>query len=1118
MHLNFTEPAGSGSGFIAFLRKHPKIRFAMRVSFFYIILMVVSVQLLSAGSGHSQGLEDIKVTIELEKGDLRELFKKIENQSGLFFGYQPNQIQSIEITIPKTTASVKDILDKAFANTSLAYRKEGYSVIVFAKGDEAIANAKEVTAIPLTGRITDKNGNPMPGVSVFVKGTGSGTVTDSEGRYTLDVSENDVIVFSFIGYKKVEELLNGRSTIDVSMEEDTTVLQQVEILSTNYFSTTKEKSTMNISKVDGKEIENQPVTTLMNALVGRTPGIEIKPDNGAPGAASVINIRGINSLNSFGSYPLYVIDGVQIDSRPLQSSAIANYGRGFDPLSTISPADIESIEVLKDAGATAIYGSRGANGVIRITTKRAKYSARTNFDLNFYQGVGQLSNKADLLNLKQYLAMRHEAFENSGESPSIYISPDLSIWDTTRTTDWQDVLLGGTAKITDIQGAFSGGTEYSSFRFGGGYHKETTIYPGDDFGFQRANAEFSFNHQSKDKKLEITSGVNFGWTKNRFYNNSNFVNLALTLPPNAPRLRNEDGTINWELFEYAPGYFSYTWQNPLANLADVGNNVTKSLLSNATISYEVLPGLKAKTVFSFSNMDNDESVIHPITVLPPQLRDGETGSASFSGNKRTSFMVEPQLLFERDLNKHSFNAIVGATWQESQSSFSIVDGEGYPSDAMLGTIMGATTVTHRVDDHAQYRYLSGYVHVGYAYNDRYLIDLTGRRDGSSRFGPGKRFGNFGAVSVGWIFSEETLMKAVGFLSFGKIRASHGITGNDQIGEYRYLNTYDILPIGYQDGVSLTPTALYNPNYAWEKTTKSEIGIEVGFFKNRVMIESAWYRNRSSSQLVNSPLAATTGFPSVLENFDATVQNTGFELTVSTSNIVAENFKWTSSFNLSAPRNKLIKFKGIEGSSYANRYKVGQPLNIKKLYKYKGINPVTGLHEVEDINDDGNFDEMDQVFQNPIGNITYSGLINTFSYKNIDLSFLIQFSDGVVPNVLSALAPGVYGNQSRDVLDRWQETGDNVQYQKFVSTNNPEYSYVTQSNLNYSSASFIRMKTLSIGYKFDTELLSKIKIQEARLYVQCQNVFTITKYNGLDPETGNNLPPLRMVTLGLQIKL
>ncbi|MCD9014443.1 SusC/RagA family TonB-linked outer membrane protein [Parachryseolinea silvisoli] len=1114
-----------GRSLLTGMLSNSKIRFLMRASVVIWLSMAISLQ-LAAFATNGQGLDN-EIILELKHTTLSEALRIIQNKTDIPMVYAPDLVTGDhDISLSKEKRTVRAILEIILKGTDITYVERDNAIVLRRKFKVTSATADgsaSASAPPFTvsGKITDAgSGEALAGVNIIVKGTTRGANSDAMGSYTIEVSEIETLVFSFIGFKTIEVVVGNRTAIDVSMIQDATALKEVQIISTNYFSTTKEKSTMNISKVDGKEIEHQPVTSLMNALIGRMPGVDITPINGQPGAASQIQIRGINSLTGVGSYPLYVIDGVQIESRPLDSSSPI-YSQGLDPLSGLSPSSIESIEVLKDAAATAIYGSRGANGVIRITTNRAKVGAvRADIDLTAYTGIGRLSNRMDLLNSKQYLAMRQEALRNAGIVPdpnnSSY-ADIVGIWDTTRYTDWQDVLLGGTSKINDLQGSYTAGNQNTSFRIGGGYHKETTILPG-DVSYQRGTGDLSVNHRSPNGKLEVAGGINLGWTHNQSYGSTNMMIAALNLPPIAPKLYDDDGTLNWQIHKY-PGFSTNTWNNPLADLEKKYTNKSNSVVTSGTISYQLLTWIKLKNIVSYSRFENNESSINPLAAMSPTIRQYDTGSASFTRNNRESTMIEPQFLFEKSLGDHHLNGIVGGTYQSSRTIYSLITGLGYPSDALLGSIKGAQRVLNIADDNNPYKYVSGYAHLGYDFKGRYLLDLTARRDGSSRFGPGKRYGTFGAVSGGWIFSDEPFIKGGHILSFGKVRGSYGITGNDQIGDYQYLNTYEIVSPGYQTGVSLRPSALYNPDFAWEQTTKLEVGVELSFISNRISLEGSWYNNRSSNQLINYRLSATTGFDGVLQNFDATIENRGFELVVATKNIVQPNFRWSTSFNLSIPRNELISLPGIEDSPYSETYKVGEPLSIQRLYRYKGVNAQTGLFEVEDLNGDGNFDNMDRVFMNPLGRSLYGGITNIITLKSFELTFLLQYSNSPITSYGSFGTPGGTSNQPLEVLNRWKTEGDNKPYQQFRPFETNEFANALQSDFAISDAKFIRLKTLTFSYQFNKDLLNKANITNTVIFLQAQNLLTFSKYKGWDPETGNSgLPPLRIISLGLQVKL
>ena len=1119
MKLSFTEPVCSGGSVLPLPRECPQLRFVMKVSLVYICLMIATLQLL-ASNGSGQNLDQLKVTTELDHENLSNLFQQIQRQTSLTFAFIPNEISPYNnVTLAKGTRSVKATLELAFYGTGLGYEQVNSNVIV-SVGATSTSTVVEASASVVQGTVKDNEGAAMPGVNIVVKGTTSGTTTDGDGRFVIDARASDILVFSFIGYKPQEVEVGARSSIDIVLESDIEALKEV-VVNAGYYQTTDKMKTGSIVRVGAKDIETQPVTSPLMALQGRMPGVDVTPANGVPGSAVKVQIRGVNSLragggtNVNGNLPLYIIDGIPIDSRPLTPASTNLVGDGFDPLSTLSPANIESIEVLKDADATAIYGSRGANGVILITTKRGSKSERTSFDVNFYKGVGQVANHVDLMNTQQYLEMRREAFANDKVKPgSSIFSPDNDIlkWDTTRYTDWQKVLLGGTAQITDMQSSLSGGSARTSFRIGGGYHKETLVFPG-DFGYRRVNGFLALNHLSLDKRFNAMLSLTYGSDRNRLFDASNVVSNALNLAPNAPRLYDDSGNLNWE---------NSTWTNPMAAFRNTHNVSTDNLVSNMVLGYEIIPRLILKSNFGYTKVDSDELIKYPISAYNP-TETFRLGGVRSGDNNRKSWIVEPQLTYSANFGGGELNTVVGTTWQESDYKSELLGASGFTSDVLLGNIKAASTFTSERDDKSKYRYTALFGRLSYTWKDRYLLNLTGRRDGSSRFGPNRRFANFGSIGAGWVFSNENFAKnGLEFLSFGKVRGSYGSTGNDQIGDYKFYNTYSLTFLRYQDAVSLAPTSLYNPDYAWEVTRKLEFALEFSILENRISSEISWYRNRSSNQLVDYSLPYMTGFQSVNANFDALIENSGIEVQLRTENIKSDNVRWSSAFNLTLPKNKLVKYPGIEDSPYAYTYTVGQSLSAVKLYNLKGVDPQTGLYDVVDIDNSGTISsDFDNTYVQDLARKYYGGVINTINYKSFELSVLFQFSKQAAQSYSFAM-PGRQGNQPIYVLNRWRREGDVSDVQRFSQVRNGEpvtrYSQFRNSNGLIEDASFIRLKTVSLYYDLSNVFRDRSMLQTVRVYLQGQNLLTFTSYKGLDPETQGSLPPLRMILAGIQIKI
>jgi TonB-dependent starch-binding outer membrane protein SusC len=1117
---NFTRPREEDRRLKSIFVPSTCLIFFMRMSTLCLVLTITAgVHFLQADSVYSQTMENTYVTIEGRHMPLKTIFSKIEEQTEFLFTYPPDLVNEYEyVDIEKDQKSVREVLDFVLANSVFGYKVSNKIIVI--TPDRNLPNKKDESrvqadAVNIVGRVSDKEGNPLAGVYVMVRNTNRGTVTDADGKYAIEANADDWLIFSFIGYKKIEVQVGQRSVIDQVIEEDTQALQEV-VINAGYYQTTERAKTGNIVRISSKDINDQPVTSPLLSLQGRVAGVEITPQSGAPGAAPRIRIRGENSLRSNGGYPLYVIDGVVIDSNPIKSQS-ALYTTGLDPLSTISPENIESIEILKDADATAIYGSRGANGVVLVTTKKAKV-AGAHVNLGAYRGIAKFPNMIDLLNTKQYMEMRREAFRDVDFLPSEY-DYDLTRWDTTKNSDWQKILLGGSAEITDIQLSLEGGSETTSFRLGGVFHEETNVIS-DKFGFRNANAFSSFNHRSANRRLLLSFTANYGINENRFVNINSFIESALTLPPNAPSLYLEDGSLNWDIIDYGV-YKISAFTNPLAEMVKTNKNQNRTLLTNGQVSYEIFDDFYIKSDFGYTSSDGTETIKTPIRSLPPtNVGAGSRGTALFGNSHRSSWLIEPQLNWSKKVESGLFEVLIGSTVQASTARRQAISASGYTSDLLLGSLQGAASYRYLSEEYSEYRYSAVFARFGYSHRGKYLINLTGRRDGSSRFGPGNQFGNFGAVGAAWIFSEEEFVRNhLTMVSFGKVRSSYGITGNDQIGDYQYYNLFGVSPLTYQRAITLSPSGLYNRNFNWESTKKFEASIELGFFGDRLVVQGTWFRNTSSNQLIDYQLPATTGFQTILSNFDATVQNTGWEFGVQSRNVNSAKIRWTTSFNLTLPRNELTDFPGIENSPYKHTYEVGRPLSVQFLYTWKGVDPNTGLNVIEDSNGDGTLDDDDRRLFDAFDANLYGGIQNALQIGAFEFSFLIQFSkkDVIAP---SWAYPGMTAsNQPIDVLSRWTREGDRTDVGKFSQNYDIyfEYGLTGISNRQIVDGSFIKLKNLIFSYRFPSRLVTRLKMSECRFFLQGQNLLTLSKFDGFDPETGNGQPQLMTITGGFNVK-
>jgi TonB-linked SusC/RagA family outer membrane protein len=1046
-------------------------------------------------------------------------------------------------------APLETALDICFNNQPLTYSIVGTTIVIKQKSSNLNTdNLSPINVPPLIdvhGRLVDENGDAVDGASIKVKGTNIGTTTDFEGKFSLKgVAEDAILVFSAINIESFEKKLNGKNDLGTIGAKIKIVSNQEIIINQGYYSRKQRENTGNVTRVDGRDIQKQPVSDPLLALQARVPGLYVQQTSGVPGAYSTILLRGQNfipggTVNNISAAafalndPLFIVDGVPFSSASLSLSVgvsavgvpndPAVRGLGMSPFNYINPNDIESIEVLKDADATAIYGSRGANGVILITTKKAK-SGQTKLEINTYAGFSKIASKFDLMNTQQWLQVRHEAFQNAGATPNPNSDFDLTYWDTTRYTDWQKVLIGNTARFSNIQVNLSGGNANTQFLIGGTYNKQSTVYPG-HFKDTKGSIHLNLNHASSNKRLNVQMSVNYV-NDNNVLPGNDFTSL-INMAPDAPPVHDVNGNINWQLRNG-----NATWTNPFAAINNFNKIVTDNLIGNLNLSYEIVDGLYIRTSAGYNHLEaNQINQILSSSFAPPANSDPNRRQ-NFSGtNDGKSWIIEPQINYHKQIGKGVFDALFGGTFQQNTNHSISTRASGFSSDALVSNSAAATSFSLFNLSNSTYRYNSIYGRIGYNYNEKYLINVTGRRDGSSRFGPRKQFGNFGAAGLGWIFSKEKFIeKNFNFLSFGKLRGSYGEAGSDAIADYQFLSTYTSNGYTYNGTIGLSPTILYNPDLHWQTVKKLEFGVELGFLNDGLNLSVSYYRNRAVDQLVQYNLTDITGFANIANNLPAIVENSGLEFFLSTTNIRTKNFSWISNINLTVPKNKLVSFTNLETSSYAFNYKIGKSLFSQLLYHYTGINQQTGLYNFSSTfsGDPIRPDFLkDQIFSRPITQQYYGGFQNLFQYRSIQLDFLVQFvkQTGKYSPDLGSFPAGMRRNSNWpiDALDHWTKAGDNVLMQKYsTNTGDPLTAYrnYLKSDGVITDASFIRLKNISISYQLSQDLLRRIHFQNLKIFIQAQNLFTITNYPGLDPETGNSLvlPPLRTITAGININL
>ncbi|MDC6361612.1 MULTISPECIES: SusC/RagA family TonB-linked outer membrane protein [Flavobacteriaceae] len=977
-------------------------------------------------------------------------------------------------------------------------------------------NILEPPQSTISGIVTNSTGEPLAGVNIVVESKNRGTISDMDGTYNIQAGPNDILIFSIVGFQAMNVPIDGRTVINIQMEEDVTQLGEV-VLNAGYYTVSEKERTGNIATIKTEVMEKQPVGNPLAAMQGHLSGVNIVQNTGVPGGGFEIEVRGRNFINGVTD-PLYIVDGVPFGSQSLGSDDISRsiVYSDISPLNAINPNDIESIEVLKDADATAIYGSRGANGVVLITTKKGKVG-KTRFDAHLSSSLGQVTHFMDLMDTHQYLEVRREGVSNDGLDGFLGVPrydfywPDITLWDQDRYTDWQKELIGGTAYRNNAQLSISGGSDRTQFLVSGSYLKETTVFPG-NANYKRATVHNTISHRSNNDRFSLNLSTSYTYEDN-LLPRSDLSIQAYTLAPNAPALFDKDGNLNWE---------NNTWDNPLAGLEEKFGAKTNTILANALISYELLEDLQVRASIGYTDYSLDSYRTLPSSTRNPRFNFTPQNYSNLTTNesKRISWIVEPQIQWKHDWSRFSMDVILGTTFQQQATQQLVMRGTGFPNNSLIFNLTAAELVEVRSSTDSEYRYNAVFGRINLKHMNRYILNLTGRRDGSSRFGPGKQFGNFGAVGLAWVFTEEAMFTDSSVLSFGKIRGSYGTTGSDNIGDYQFLDTYTVTGEDYGGIATLSPSGIYNPDFGWEENKKLEAGLELGFFKDRVFVNASWYRNRSSNQLVGVPLAATTGFPELTGNFDATVENSGVELDFRSVNLVSDKLKWSTTFNLTVPKSKLLRYDGLETSTFADSYVIGEPLSIVKLYHSLGVNPETGQYEIEDYNGDGAISSSgDRQWIEDLAPKFYGGLGNTINWGDLTFDIFLQFKKQKAYNPLQDNAvPGYRRNASVDLFyDRWREPGDVKPFQIASSGLIPgasNESLQRRSNAAVSDASFIRVRHISMNYKVP-HLVNGLDVN---LYLQGQNLLTFTKYKGPDPEQtlNNRLPPLRQLTLGLKV--
>ncbi len=982
----------------------------------------------------------------------------------------------------------------------------------------------------ISGTVTSSEDKAtLPGVNVVAKGTNVGVVTDIEGKYKLSVPAGVTkLVFTFVGFVTQEVEIGNREMIDLALEADTKQLSEVVVV--GYGTQKKADITGNIASVSGKEVQNLPVTSFEGALQGRAAGVFIEQGNGKLGQAMKMRIRGASSVSA-SNQPLFVIDGI-----PVTSQSQSGSGADTNPLADLNFNDVESFEVLKDAASAAIYGARAANGVVLITTKKGK-AGKTKVSINALSGVSNPTRRREFLNAEQYLSFYTEALTNAGfDQAEIddffgFYAVDTDFKKREVETNWQNEIFKKNAGFNQLDVSLNGGTDKTKFYLSTSSLDQNGILVGNRF--QRQSIRLNLDHSITDK-LKIGLNMNFVRSYNRRLAPDNEFSSPMqivALPPITP-VRKKTG----QLVDETDGLPYY---NPLVELENAYYKTTSfRTFTNSYLSYEITKGLTARGEFGFDMLNQNEDRFQG-TVTQAGRGAGGTGVGTSRIVQVLNYTTKAYLNYNKTLSKHAIDITGGMEFQRSQTDRTESQGQGITVD-QLQKLVSAPKITSGSSELTGFAFLSYFARANYKFNNRYLVSATVRYDGSTRFGETNRFGTFPSISAGWIISEEGFMKSIKpTLSFLKIKGSYGLTGNAEIGNFSQLPLYN--GVGYAEIGGIRPNQLGNPNLKWEKTTQVDLGLEFGLFEDRISGDVTYFQKDTRDLLLNIPIAGTNGFATQFKNIGA-MKNWGWEIGINSNNLVGE-LKWNTSLNMTFPQNQVTDLGGLPiidtgGSRYMNVAQVGQPIGAFLGVEYRGVDPKNG-DALYDLNDGSGATttSFNTAFRNAkiLGNPNptfYGGITNNFSYKGFDLSIFFQWVSGNQIHNAAGLfmsSSGYYeDNQTTDQLRRWQKEGDITDIPK--ATYFGGNGFAGRISRHLSDGSYLRLKTLTLGYNVPSNFLKKISLETVRFYVTGQNLLTFTKYTGWDPEVNTDFlatnifqgvdfyaaPQSKTVTIGLNI--
>lgn len=1107
-----------------------KILLTMKIS---TLLLIVNLLQISA-IGHSQSE---KLNLQLKNATLKEMFAAIEKQTGYKFLYRDDVLENIQVTIAAADAPLNEILQKALEHSNNTYKILDNNLIV-------IASRETLQQPKVTGTIADAStGEPIIGANIVVEGTTYGTVTDVDGKFSIEVPKSDaVLVVSFIGYNTERVLLKGQSILNIKLISDIKSLEEVVVV--GYGTQKRSNVTAAITSIASKEIKNIPTSNAANALQGKLPGVVVQQTSGSPGSTPSIKVRGFGSISA-GNNPLIVVDG-----NIVSPSVFA----------TLTSNDIETIDVLKDASSTAIYGSRGSNGVIMVTTKRGK-TGKMSLNFDVYTGYQQVTKKVDVLNSQQYADFAKEAFNNAyveriaGAKPTDpnsmrpqpsermrYPQGEIYEWfnfdDPTKVanlpyTNFQDEIFRN-APIHNYQLSASGGNDKIRYMVSGGYMKQDGIIEKSSLDRYTFRSNIDLNVTSKFRlglDLNPTYRVQENVTSDGHWASNGIINAALSAIPMAP-VYSADGS-QWSSQQgLAAPYGLPGITNPIANIRE-NNDQTKmlSILGYAYAEYDLFKNLKYRMSGNISFNDSRQNTYRTSRIPLNQLLPPNQATGGFYSFMDISYLFNQTLSFSHTLNQdHNFDALLGMEATKYYYENSRAGAINFPNDIVQTLNYG--TVNSGNSTKTENSVVSYFGRINYNYAGKYLVNISIRHDGSSLFGPENRWGTFPAASLGWRVSEENFMKNLKFVSETKIRASYGLAGNNTFSSnYPYVGI--LRPDNYVFGNNLVnglgASTLANNMLGWEKSLQTDLGIDIGLFDNRIYFIADYYKRTTTDLLLSVNVPTLTGFSSTVKNIGE-MENQGWEFALNTRNFTGD-FSWNTSMNLSFNRNKVIALgptgdpiRSGTGVGETNITMIGEPIGSFFGYKQLGVfkdqadldsyphfaDTKPGDVKYADVSGpagvpDGKIDANDRtVIGNNQPKFIY-GFTNNFSYKGFELNVVFNgVQGGKILNLSRRFFENLEGtsNNLTTVLDRWRSSdqpGNGIVPRANSRTTGQNNAVSTRW---VEDGSFLRIQNITFGYQIPENIIGKIKLQSARIYVSAQNLVTWSDYLGYNPEVSN----------------